>query len=142
MQKKLFIPLVLFLVFLTTYNIVRYANRERFDQLGSHVSHSPDGNFVIYMESPEAFEDTYCKIYLFDTEIYPSLSVDGYTFPTKYQRNNPRALYCIPVEFRARSTNFKWNQKNNKVSFSQDFTQNKDFLRYEIDLENFGLSKK
>jgi hypothetical protein len=140
-MKKIVILLAVLFGFLATYSIVNYVNREQFQEDESHISKSPDGDLVIYMESAKMHDNAYCKIFLFDTKVYPNLKEEG-TFPSKLQKNNPKALFYIPVKFYARITNFKWDKKNNKVSINQAAVNDESALNYEIDLKSFSFTKK
>jgi len=140
-MKKIIISLTLCLVFLATYSIIDYKNREHFQEEESHISKSSNGDLVIYLESAKVGNDSYCKIFIFDTKVNPNLKEEG-TFPSEFQKNNPKALFYIPVKFYARMTNFKWNEKNNTVSIKQAAVNDIEALNYEIDLKDFSLAKK
>ena len=140
-MKKIVLLLTVFLVCLATYSIINYTNRAKFQEDESHVSQSLDGSLVIYMESANVDDHAYCKIFLFDTKVYPNLKEEG-TFPSKLQKNNPKASFYIPLKFYARITNFKWNEKNNTVSIHQPAVNDVKALNYEIDLNNFSFYKK
>jgi len=137
-MKKIVISLTIFLVALITYSIIHYTNRENFTVDESHVSKSLDGSLVLYMESANVDDNAYCKIFLFDTKVYPNLKEEG-TFPSKLQKNNPKALFYIPLKFYARITTFKWHEKNNTVSINQPAVNDVKALNYEIDLNNFSF---
>ena len=140
-MKKAVVLLIVFLVFLATYSIVNYTNRAGFQEDESHISQSLDGRFVIYMESGTRHDDSYCKIFIFDTKVYPNLKEEG-GFPSKLQKNNPKASFYIPLKFYARITSFKWNEKNNTVSINQPAVNDEKALNYEIDLNNFSFYEK
>lgn len=140
-MKKTVILLSVFLIFLATYSIFNYTNRAEFQEDESHISQSSDGRLAIYMESGRMHDAAYCKIFLFDTKVYSNLKEEG-TFPSKLQKNNPKALFFIPIKFYARITDFEWNDKNNKVSIKQAAVNDEKALNYEIDLNSFSFYKK
>ena len=141
-MKKIIISLTLCFVFLAIYSIIDYKNREHFqEEEESHISKSSNGDSVIYLESAKVSNDSYCKIFIFDTNVNPNLKEEG-TFPSEFQKNNPKALFYIPVKFYARMTNFKWNEKNNTVSIKQTAVNEVEALNYEIDLKDFSFTKK
>ncbi|MDW5289662.1 hypothetical protein [Formosa sp. PL04] len=63
------------------------------------------------------------------------------TFPSKSQKNNPKALFFIPIRLYARTTDFEWNEKSNKVRLIQRAINEESALNYEIDLKNFSIYK-
>lgn len=140
MNKKLIIPTVI-LMFLALYNILNYTNRELFKTDESHLSYSSDGSLVLYMETAEVYDDAYCKIYVFDTSMYPNLKEEG-TIPSTFQKNNPKTLFYIPVKFHARITNFDWNDKSNIINITQESVNDEMPLNYDIDLNSFSFYQK
>ncbi|QXP59977.1 hypothetical protein [Olleya sp. HaHaR_3_96] len=140
-MKKIVISLTIFLVALITYSIIHYTNRENFTVYESHISQSLDGRLVLFMESGKMDDDAYCKIFLFETKVYPNLKEQG-TFPSKLQKNNPKALFYIPLKFYARITTFKWHERSNTVSINQAAVNDEKALNYEINLSNFNFYEK
>jgi hypothetical protein len=141
MKKIIFIALIIALAIVATLEIVNYFNRDKFEMQEGQISQSPEGNYAVYVISDNTDDFTYCKIFLFDTSVYPDLKVEG-KFPSKMQMNNPRASYYMPVVYYARSVSFEWNESDNYVDINQGSINGNDALTYEIDLQNFSLKKK
>jgi hypothetical protein len=140
MKKIIFIALLIVIATVATLQIINYFNRDRFEMQEGQISHSPEGNYVVYIISNNTPDFAYCKIFLFETSVYPDLKVEG-VFPSKMQMNNPRALYRIPAEYYARCVSFEWNESDNYVDITQGPINGNDALTYEIDLKNFSLNK-
>lgn len=140
MNKKVAL-LLLILISLLIGSIINYRSLEKYKEQESHISQSLDGRLAIYLESGRMHDADYCKVFIFDTAVYPNLKEAG-VFPSKLQKNNPKALFFIPIKFYARITDFEWNDKNNKVSIKQAAVNHEKALNYEIDLNSFSFYKK
>jgi len=141
MNKKVVLIVILLLVFLAVGAVVNCRNLEGFKEQESYISQSSDGRLAIYMESGRMHDVDYCKVFLFDTTVYPNLKEAG-VFPSKFQKKNPKALFFIPIKFYARIVDFEWNDENNKVRIKQAAVNEVEALNYEIDLNSFSFYNK
>jgi len=119
---------------------ISYSKRERFEWLAGHWTISPNGSWMVYMESEHPQDGPYSKIYVFDTKNYPNLkNMDN--SPSRYQKNNPTAFYCLPLGYFAREMKYEWTADGNSVIMKQGSSHSDSSLSYKLNLNTFELKK-
>jgi hypothetical protein len=143
MKKILIIITILLLVVLFIYTVYNIATGEKMDWVEGQCQVSPNKEWAVYIQttSTPVSEESYCKIFIFNTGKYPNLKKPG-QFPTALQKNNPKASYLLPIQFYAREMKIEWASDNNYVMLKQASLIGNPPISYIIDLKTFNLYRR
>lgn len=129
------------LVVLVLHESKMYLDRPRFKWVEGFHTLSPDKKWAVHMRTTSTREpaSSYIEIFVFDTNVYPELKQDS--SPNRYQYQNPKASFLVPVQFSGRIMKGEWELNKNVLKLNQAEIHGLQSINYELDLESFSLYK-